>query len=454
VVTELSGGNQQKVVFARALLGEPRVLLCDEPTQGVDVGARAEIYGLLRRLAGEGCAIVICSSDAQELEGLCDRVLIMSRGRAVGDLSGDQVSEEGITGAALTATEARREQRTKRRTNGAAGRGSIRNALVQLLRGDNVATPVIAAVILALAIYTASQDADFLSAFNIQSILLLSTALILVSIGQLIVLLTGGIDLSVGPMMGLGLVIITAFATDERGVGGLLIGLAVLIGAGVILGLVNGSLVRFARISPVIATLATFIAVQGVALKLNPIPEGLLSASVTERLQSTIGDAIPVAFVVVAAIAIGCELVLRRARFGRALRAIGSDETAAHRMGIPVRPTVVAAYVLCAVFAALAALMLAVQIGTGDAQGGQQYTLQSIAAVAIGGASIYGGRGSVLGAALGALLLTEVINALPFLDLGDEWLYWLPGGIVLVAAAIYARASGARIAAVEAEAAA
>jgi ribose transport system ATP-binding protein len=123
-------------------------------------------------------------------------------------------------------------------------------------------------------------------------------------------------------------------------------------------------------------------------------------------------------------------------------------------MGIPVRPTVLAAYVLCAVFAALAAIMLAVQIGTGDAQGGQQYTLQSIAAVAIGGASIYGGRGSVLGAALGALLLTEVINALPFLDLGDEWLYWLPGGIVLVAAAIYARASGARIAAVEAEAAA
>jgi ribose transport system ATP-binding protein len=124
VVTELSGGNQQKVVFGRALLGEPRVLLCDEPTQGVDVGARAEIYGLLRRLADEGRAIVICSSDAQELEGLCDRVLIMSRGRAVADLSGDQVTEEGITGAALTATEARRQQQRKKSTNGETGRTS------------------------------------------------------------------------------------------------------------------------------------------------------------------------------------------------------------------------------------------------------------------------------------------------------------------------------------------
>jgi ribose transport system ATP-binding protein len=107
---------------------------------------------------------------------------------------------------------------------------------------------------------------------------------------------------------------------------------------------------------------------------------------------------------------------------------------------------VIAAYVLCALFAGLASIMLAVQIGTGDASAGQNYTLQSIAAVVLGGASIYGGRGSFLGAALGALLLTEVINALGFLDLGDAWQYWVPGFIVLLAAAIYARASGIRLA--------
>jgi ribose transport system ATP-binding protein len=448
-VTTLSGGNQQKVVFARALLGEPQVLLCDEPTQGVDVGARAEIYRLLRSLADDGKAIVVCSSDAQELEGLCDRVVIMSRGSAVADLKGGDVTEERITGAAVTATGHRRERGERRETGGEAAR----TRLNRFLRGDNVAVPVIGAVILALALYTYSQNADFTSSFNVQSILLLSTALMLVSIGQLIVLLTGGIDLSVGPMMGLGLVIVTTFMTEERGGGGILLGLAVLIGAGIVLGLLNGSLVRFARISPVIATLATFIAVQGVALKINPIPEGLLSPDIFEQLSKSVGDAIPYAFIVVFAVAIGCELLLRRGRFGRSLRAVGSDETAAHRIGVRVTPTVLAAYVLCAVFAGLAAIMLAVQIGTGDAQAGQQYTLQSIAAVAIGGASIYGGRGSVIGAVLGAILLTEVINALPFLDLGEAWLYWLPGGIVLVGAAIYARASGAKIAAVEAEAA-
>jgi ribose transport system ATP-binding protein len=443
-VTALSGGNQQKVVFARALLSEPAVLLCDEPTQGVDVGARAEIYTLLRALAAEGKAILVCSSDAQELEGLCDRVVIMSRGNAVASLSGDEVTEERITGAALTATQARRERRP-------VGEEGARGWVSRLLRGDNVATPVIALAIILLALFTNADNPDFLSAFNIESLLILSTALILVSIGQLIVLLTGGIDLSVGPMMGLGLVIVTSFATDEKGTGGLILGIVLLVAAGAALGLVNGSLVRFARITPVIATLATFIAVQGVALQINPVPDGLLSADVFDAMTTTVFGSIPIVFIVVASFALLCELVLRRSRFGRALRAVGSDETAAHRMGVRVRPTVLAAYVLCGVFAALAAFMLAVQIGTGDAQAGQNYTLQSVAAVAVGGASIYGGRGSVLGAVLGALLLTEVINALPFLRLDEAWLYWLPGAIVLVAASVYARASGARIAVVRAE---
>jgi ribose transport system ATP-binding protein len=150
-------------------------------------------------------------------------------------------------------------------------------------------------------------------------------------------------------------------------------------------------------------------------------------------------------------VAIGCELLLRRSRFGLALRAVGSDQASAHRMGVRVGRTQLAAYALCGLFAALASIMLAVQIGTGDAQAGQNYTLQSIAAVVLGGASIYGGRGSMLGSLLGALLLTELIGALPFLQLGDAWQFWLPGATVLVAAAIYARASGTRLAAVDAE---
>jgi ribose transport system ATP-binding protein len=426
-------------------MSAPAVLLCDEPTQGVDVGARAEIYRLLRGHAGEGKAIVVCSSDALELEGLCDRVVIMSRGQAVVSLGGDEVTEERITGAAVTATQSRRELARQRASSAARGR------VARFLRGDSVAVPVIAVVIAVLAAYTGARNGDFLGSFNLSNLLLLATALMLVSIGQLIVLVTGGVDLSVGPMMGLGVVIFTAFATDEKGTGGLLVGLVLLVAAGLGVGLVNGSLVRFARIPPLIATLATFIAVQGIGLLINPVPEGLLAADVSDKLSKTIGGLVPIVFIVVVVIAVGCELALRRSRLGLALRAVGSDPASAHRIGVGVGRTLLVAYALCGVFAALAAIMLAVQIGTGDAQSGQNYTLQSIAAVVLGGASIYGGRGSVIGALLGALLLSELIAALPFLQLGDQWQFWLPGATVLVAAAIYARASGTRLAAVDAE---
>jgi ABC-type sugar transport system ATPase subunit/ribose/xylose/arabinose/galactoside ABC-type transport system permease subunit len=437
-IASLSGGNQQKVVFARAMLGRPKVLICDEPTQGVDVGARVEIYRLLRELAADGCAVLVCSSDALELVGLCDRVMVMSRGQTVAMLEDESVTESKITGTAVTAT-------TERKARVKEERASV-GRLGRFLRGDGVAAPVLALVIVALAIFTQAQNSDFLNSFNIENLLLLSTALILVAIGQLVVLLTAGVDLSVGPMMGLGLVILTGFATDGKGTGGFIIGLVLAVLAGIGIGMINGGLVQFAKINPVIATLATYIGVQGIALLINPVPTGLFAASATETLSKTVAG-IPIMFIVCVVIAILAEFTLRRGRLGLALRAVGSNEAAAHRMGVNVGLTRIAAYCIAGSFAALAAMMLAVQIGTGDATAGQSYTLQSISAVVLGGASIYGGRGSFLGAVLGALLLTEMINAITFLELGEAWQYWFPGAVILIAAAIFARVSRIRLAA-------
>ena len=95
-VSNLSGGNQQKVLLASRLNFKPAVLLIDEPTRGVDVGARAQIYGLLRSLADAGMAIVVASSDLLEIRSLCDRVLVMRAGKIVGELESDQLNEEQI----------------------------------------------------------------------------------------------------------------------------------------------------------------------------------------------------------------------------------------------------------------------------------------------------------------------------------------------------------------------
>ena len=102
-ILSLSGGNQQKVVMSRALLSDPRLIVADEPTQGVDVGARAEIYRILREVSSSGTPVIVNSSDATELEGLCDKVIVLSRGRAVTTLTGADVSEARIVAAAVNA---------------------------------------------------------------------------------------------------------------------------------------------------------------------------------------------------------------------------------------------------------------------------------------------------------------------------------------------------------------
>ena len=106
-LNELSGGNQQKALFGREISSKPSVLLVDEPTKGVDIGARSEIYQRLRAIADQGVAVLVASSDGIELEGLCDRVLIFARGRIVHELTGAAVTDAAITEANLTATVSR-----------------------------------------------------------------------------------------------------------------------------------------------------------------------------------------------------------------------------------------------------------------------------------------------------------------------------------------------------------
>jgi ribose transport system ATP-binding protein len=227
------------------------------------------------------------------------------------------------------------------------------------------------------------------------------------------------------------------------------VGVAVALGAGLVVGSANAALVRLARISPIITTVATLTILGGIALLLRPSPDGVFDPAFMTGIQRTVLG-VPIAFLVAVAVAVACELVLRRTGFGLAVRAVGSDEASAHRIGVPVGRTVMAAYALSALFATLAGILLAGQVGLGDPSVGGAYTLSSVAAVVLGGASIYGGRGSYVGAMLGALLTTQVLNAITFLHLGQEWQYWLPGGLVLVAACAFARLRTTALAGTEA----
>jgi ribose transport system ATP-binding protein len=441
-VLSLSGGNQQKVLLTRALLNQDvKLLLAEEPTQGVDVGARAEIYRILRQLAGAGAAVVIVSSDIRELEGLCDRVAVFSAGHVVAELRGKDVTEDAIAHAMMTSTRRRQQTDTEERVVGPRGRfaGRAGRSLSRLARGDYASSVVLAVAIIALAAYTQGHNSRFLSDFNLSSLTVLIAALAFISFGQECVILTGGIDLSVGPLAGLVVVIGSFFENSGRSPAVVIAGFAVMVAASVAVGLFNGAMVWFAKFTPIVATLVPYIALQGISLVLRPFQGGYISFAILNAINRSAGP-VAIAFLVAAVLAVALEWALHRARWGRSLRAIGSDQAAAFRVGVRPRRTLIGAYVAAALFACVGGVLLMAQVGVGDPTQGVNYTLASVTAVVLGGTSIFGGRGSFIGALFGAVLVEQLLNVTTFLHLSQAWQYWFEGVLVMVAVGIYTQA--------------
>jgi ABC-type sugar transport system ATPase subunit/ribose/xylose/arabinose/galactoside ABC-type transport system permease subunit len=441
-VLSLSGGNQQKVLLTRALLNQNvRLLLAEEPTQGVDVGARAEIYRILRQVAAAGAAVVIVSSDIRELEGLCDRVAVFSAGHVVAELRGEDVTEDAIAHAMMTSTRRRQQAGSAERVVGPRGRfaGRAGRLLSRLARGDYASSVVLAVAIIALALYTQGHNSRFLSDFNLSSLTVLIAALAFISFGQECVILTGGIDLSVGPLAGLVVVIGSFFENSGRSPAVVIAGFVVMVAASVAVGLFNGAMVWFAKFTPIVATLVTYIALQGISLVLRPFQGGYISFSILNAINRSAGP-VAIAFLVAAVLAVALERGLHRARWGRSLRAIGSDQAAAFRVGVRPRRTLIGAYVAAALFACVGGVLLMAQVGVGDPTQGVNYTLASVTAVVLGGTSIFGGRGSFVGALFGAVLVEQLLNVTTFLHLSQAWQYWFEGVLVMVAVGIYTQA--------------
>jgi ribose transport system ATP-binding protein len=444
-VLSLSGGNQQKVLLTRALLHENvRLLLAEEPTQGVDVGARAEIYRILRQVADAGAAVVIVSSDIRELDGLCDRVAVFSAGHVVAELRGADVREDAIAHAMMTSTRRRAQASSAQRVVVPGGRfagraGRAGTWLRDLGRGDFAASAVLAVAIIAIALYTQGHNSRFLSDFNLSSLTVLIAALAFISFGQECVILTGGIDLSVGPLAGLVVVIGSFFENAGRGPAVIVAGLVVMLAASAAVGLFNGAMVWFAKFTPIVATLVTYIALQGISLVLRPFQGGYISFAILNAINQAAGP-VAIAFLAAAVLAVALEWALHRARWGRSLRAMGSDPDAAFRVGVRPRRTVIGAYVASALFACAGGVLLMAQVGVGDPTQGVNYTLASVTAVVLGGTSIFGGRGSFIGALFGAVLVEQLLNVTTFLHLSQAWQYWFEGVLVMVAVGIYTQA--------------
>ena len=276
---------------------------------------------------------------------------------------------------------------------------------------------------------------SFRSVGNVQNILLQTSINALLAIGATLVILTGGIDLSVGAILGFA-GIVAALLGKPPGGGAFALALAAGIGTGLALGAVNGALVAFVRIPPFVVTLGmmsiarslAFVASQG-----QPISD-LSNEFLAIGQGALFGVPYPILISVVAFALFG--VVLARTRFGRYVYAVGGNEEAALVSGVDTRAIKLAVYSLSGLLAGLGGVVLSARATAGISTNGEGYELTAIAAAVIGGTSLSGGRGSLLGTVAGVLIIGIMINSLDLLNISPFFQGLIQGTIIIAAVAI------------------
>jgi len=282
-----------------------------------------------------------------------------------------------------------------------------------------------------LAIATPANT--FLSGRNLFFVLLQISVNTVLAAGMTMVILTEGIDLSVGSVVALAGVVGANLVAS-----GVPLPVAALaaVTVGALVGFFNGASIVYLRVAPFIATLATMTAVRGLAyLYTDGVSIGNLPDGFTRWGNGRIGP-IPMPVVVAAVVVIATWGLLSRTVFGRQIYAVGGDEEAARLSGVRAGRVKIGVYTAMGALAALGGLLLAARLGAGDPKAGQMFELTAIAAVVVGGTSLSGGRGTVVGTVLGALIIGVLDNGLVLLDVSAFYQMVVKGLVILAAVAL------------------
>lgn len=293
----------------------------------------------------------------------------------------------------------------------------------------------IAIFALMFVIYVSNHPAGF-TANVVQTAANKATLLAFVAVAQALVVTTAGIDLSVGMVL-----VLTNCLASWLVVGsGLATGLGVLavLAAGLACGALNGLIVIYGRLQPIVTTIATGAIFFGLALMLRPFPGGSVNEDLADALTGKLFGVLPASLVALAAATLLIWVPYRRSILGRTAYAAGSAEPAAYMSGLPIKRAKFAAYALAGLFAAFGGLFLTFYSYTGEAAyaSGNAYTLFSIAAVVLGGISLAGGRGSAIGAIFGALAFRTIGDLLFVFDFDPLWQPLFQGVVLMLAVSI------------------
>jgi ribose transport system permease protein len=286
-----------------------------------------------------------------------------------------------------------------------------------------------AAVVAALVILLAIASPHFLTADNIVILLRQAALQFLLSAGLTLVVLTGGIDLSVGAVLGLSACLGAALIAK----GLVFAGIAAALAVGLACGVANGALVAYVGIPAFIATYGMLWVAHGLGYVFmkGEVIHGF--APGFRSLGAGFLAGIPVPVLIAAILLLFLHVLLHLTRFGRALYAMGGNPVAARLIGIPTKKYLLAVYGLSGLFAAFAGLVVIARVNAADSGTGEELLLTIIAAVVLGGTSLFGGVGGIMGTAVGALILALVVNGMNMLSIPTFWQAFAMGAIVILA---------------------
>jgi ribose transport system ATP-binding protein len=465
-----SGGNQQKVVMAKWLRTRPQVLLLDEPTQGVDVGAQSAIHELVLAAARDGAAVLVCSSDAKELAALCDQVLVLDRGRVVTEIQRDDLSEARLVrdglrvgGEPLAVHEGGSTAISASAAYaGQPGVGTLEPSLGREEVGDSaqlVAQPTLDAEVdqwqprsvlararrallfrqmsavylfaLMFVVFALWVPSTFLTSGTWRSLVSGQAISCLVALALVPTLAAGVFDLAVGSEVGLGAILVAWLLVDGHCSVAVAIGLTLL--AGVAVGFVHWLLIVRGRIPSFIATLGMSSVLLAVidwvsgSQQILDLPGGFQRIATGQFL----GLQAPV--YVMLAVALVLWYVLENTSLGRRIYATGANPAAARLAGVHTGLVVLIALVACGVVAGLAGLLETSQIATGDPTVGPGFLLPAIAAAFLGSTQFKNGRMNVWGTVVAAYVIATGVKGLQLAGL-PVWIPDLFDGAVLIVA--------------------
>lgn len=295
-------------------------------------------------------------------------------------------------------------------------------------------TTVIALIIL-MAVITIINS-NFLTANNLLNLLLQVTSNALIAFGMTFVILTGGIDLSVGSILALSSAL-TAGLLES----GMPVTLAILISLilGCILGMMNGLLISYGKLAPFIVTLATMTIFRGATLVYtngNPITKGLSDTFLFQFLGQGYIVGIPFPVIIMFIVFIVLYVLLHKTAFGKSVYAIGGNEKAAYISGVKLNKVKIIIYSISGIMASISGLIITSRLSSAQPTAGASYEMDAIAAVVLGGTSLSGGKGRILGTLIGALIIGVLNNGLNIIGVSAFWQQVVKGVVILIAVLI------------------